>query len=65
MSCIHMNIQHIGHFHTADNPGRNELDQTQELYYLAIIRAIAATDYDGYVGQEFSARVAQQSDRQG
>lgn len=48
------NIQHIGHFHTAGNPGRNELDESQELYYPAIMRAIAATNYDGYVGQEFS-----------
>jgi hydroxypyruvate isomerase len=42
----------IGHFHTAGNPGRNELDESQELYYPAVMRAIAATDYDGYVGQE-------------
>jgi hydroxypyruvate isomerase len=53
---IRQNIQHIGHFHTAGNPGRNELDETQELYYPPICRAIAATDYDGYVGQEFSPR---------
>ncbi len=48
------NIAHIGHFHTAGNPGRNELDESQELYYPAIMQAIAATDYEGYVGQEFS-----------
>jgi len=47
------NITHNGHFHTAGNPGRHELDDTQELNYSAIMRAIAATDYDGYVGQEF------------
>jgi len=39
-------------FHTAGNPGRHDLDETQELYYPAILRAIAATDYEGYVGQE-------------
>lgn len=50
------NISHIGHFHTAGNPGRHDLDETQELYYPAIMRAIAATDYDGYVGQEFTPR---------
>ena len=50
------NIAFIGHFHTAGNPGRNDLDETQELYYPAIMRAIAATEYDGYVGQEFSPR---------
>jgi hydroxypyruvate isomerase len=53
---IRQNIQHIGHFHTAGNPGRNELDETQELYYQPTCRAIAATDYDGIVGQEFSPR---------
>lgn len=50
------NIDYIGHFHTAGNPGRNELDENQELYYPAIMRAIAATSYDGYVGQEFSPK---------
>ncbi len=50
------NIDYIGHFHTAGNPGRNELDETQELYYPAIMRAIAETNYDGYVGQEFSPK---------
>ena len=57
---IRDNIQHIGHFHTAGNPGRHELDETQELYYPAIMHAIAATDYDGYVGQEFSPKNEQQ-----
>ncbi|MFN8374140.1 MAG: TIM barrel protein [Anaerolineae bacterium] len=44
---------HIGHYHTAGNPGRNEIDDSQELNYRAIMRAIAATGYEGYVGQEF------------
>jgi hydroxypyruvate isomerase len=44
---IRSRIAHIGHFHTAGNPGRNELDEHQELYYPAICRAIAATDHDG------------------
>lgn len=43
----------IGHFHTAGNPGRSDLDDTQELNYAAICAAIAATGYDGYVGHEF------------
>ena len=43
---------HIGHYHTAGNPGRHELDDNQELYYPAIMRAIAATGYEGFVGQE-------------
>ncbi len=43
----------IGHYHTAGNPGRHELDAEQELNYPAIFRAIAATGYRGYVGHEF------------
>ena len=54
ISCIRKNIQHIGRFHTAGVPGRHEIDDSQELNYPAIMRAIAATNYDGYVGQEFS-----------
>jgi hydroxypyruvate isomerase len=46
----------FGHYHTAGNPGRNELDETQELNYPAILRAIQATGYDGYIGQEFVPR---------
>jgi hydroxypyruvate isomerase len=44
---------YIGHYHTAGVPGRNELDDTQELNYPAIMKAIAATGYRGYVGQEY------------
>jgi len=44
---------HFGHYHTAGNPGRHEIDATQELNYPAIMRAIADTGYDGYVAQEF------------
>jgi len=47
------NVQYITHFHTAGNPGRNDLDEEQEIYYPAVMRAIASTDYDLYVGQEF------------
>lgn len=47
------NIEYFGHFHTAGNPGRNELDDNQELYYPAICRAIVETGFDGYVAQEF------------
>lgn len=43
----------IGHYHTAGVPGRNELDDTQELNYPPIMRAIAETGYKGFVGQEF------------
>ena len=44
---------HILHYHTGGNPGRNEIDETQELNYTAIMRAIAETGYKGFVGQEF------------
>ncbi len=45
--------QHFGHYHTAGNPGRHEPDDTQELNYPAICRAILATGFQGYVAQEF------------
>lgn len=44
---------YIGHYHVAGVPGRNEIDDTQEVNYPAIMRAILATGYTGYVGQEF------------
>ena len=44
---------YIGHYHTAGVPGRGELDDTQEINYVAVMNAIAATGYKGYVGQEF------------
>lgn len=47
------NIKYIAHFHTGGNPGRHEIDETQELYYPAIMKAILETGYKGYVGQEF------------
>jgi hydroxypyruvate isomerase len=43
----------IGFYHTAGNPGRNDLDETQELYYPAILNAIRETNYSGYVSHEF------------
>ncbi len=50
---IRDNHQFIGHYHTGGNPGRNEIDDSQELNYPAIIRAIVETGYDGFIGQEF------------
>lgn len=44
---------YISHYHTAGVPGRNEIDETQELYYPAIVRAILATGFKGYIAQEF------------
>jgi hydroxypyruvate isomerase len=50
---IRDNHEYIGHYHTGGNPGRNEIDETQELYYPAIVKAILDTGYDGYLGQEY------------
>jgi hydroxypyruvate isomerase len=46
----------IGHYHTAGNPGRNDLDDEQELNYSAILRAIKGTGYTGYIAHEFVPR---------
>jgi len=50
---IQQNIQWLGHFHTGGNPGRHELDNTQEVHWDAVMRGIAATNYTGYVAHEF------------
>ncbi|HWC98706.1 MAG TPA: TIM barrel protein [Candidatus Sulfopaludibacter sp.] len=51
---IRDNFQWIGHFHTGGNPGRHEIDETQELNYRFIATAIADLGYTGYVGHEYS-----------
>lgn len=50
---IRDNQQYIAHYHTGGVPGRNEIDDSQELNYKAIMEAIVATGYDGFVAQEF------------
>ena len=50
---IQNNHQYFGHYHTAGVPGRHEIDETQELYYPAIMQAIAQTGFNGFVAQEF------------
>jgi hydroxypyruvate isomerase len=50
---IRANHEMIGEYHTAGNPGRNDLDETQELYYPPILRAIKETGYSGYIAHEF------------
>lgn len=50
---IQNNHQHFAHYHTGGVPGRHEIDETQELYYPAIMKAIVNTGYKGYVAQEF------------
>lgn len=44
---------YIAHYHTGGVPGRNEIDDSQELYYPAIVKAIIATGFKGFIAQEF------------
>ena len=50
---IRQNVQWIGHFHTGGVPGRHELDNTQEVQWDGVMRAIADTGFKGYVAHEF------------
>jgi hydroxypyruvate isomerase len=56
ISTIQANHQYIAHYHVAGVPGRHEPDDTQELYYPAIMRAIKETGYTGFVAQEYVAK---------
>lgn len=53
IATIQENFEHIGHYHTGGVPGRNEIDDTQELYYPRICKAIVDLGYTGYLAQEF------------
>lgn len=53
ISRIRQYKDYIGHYHTAGNPGRHELDDTQEINYRPVMKAIADTKFTGYIGQEF------------
>lgn len=53
INTINSSHQYIAHYHTAGVPGRNEIEENQELYYPAIMRAILKTGFKGYVAQEF------------
>ena len=53
ISTITNNNQYIGHYHTAGVPGRHEINESQELYYPAIMDAILKTGFKDYVAQEF------------
>ncbi|MBC7873798.1 MAG: TIM barrel protein [Ferruginibacter sp.] len=55
--------QYFAHYHTAGVPGRHEIDETQELFYPAIMKAILATGYTGYVAQEFMPTGKEKSDK--
>jgi len=50
---INENVEYISHFHTAGVPGRHEIDESQELNYSAIARAIKLSGFKGYIGQEY------------
>ena len=54
IATIKASNDYIAHYHTGGVPGRNEIDETQELYYPAIMRAIADTGYKGYVARSSS-----------
>jgi hydroxypyruvate isomerase len=53
IATIKANKDYIAHYHTAGVPGRHEIDESQELYYPAIIRAIKESGFTGYLAQEF------------
>lgn len=53
ISRLRQHKDYIGHIHTAGNPGRNEIDDTQEINYRPIMEAIVDIGYKGFVGQEF------------
>jgi hydroxypyruvate isomerase len=53
ISTIRQNLQYIAHFHTGGVPGRHELDDTQELNWRAVSRAIADTSFQGFMAHEF------------
>ena len=56
IATIRANFQHIAHFHTGGVPGRNEIDDTQELNYRRVMQAIADLGFTGFVAQEFVPR---------
>ncbi len=51
---IRANLQYIGHFHTAGNPGRHEIGSSQELNYRPIAQAIVDAGFEGYLAHEYS-----------
>jgi hydroxypyruvate isomerase len=53
INTIRKHKDYIAHYHTGGNPGRHEIDETQELNYPAIVKAIIDTGYKGFLGQEF------------
>jgi hydroxypyruvate isomerase len=53
IATIRKNIKYFSHFHTGGVPGRHEIDETQEINYPAVMRAISDLGFKGFVAQEF------------
>jgi hydroxypyruvate isomerase len=53
IATVRDNHEYIAHYHTGGVPGRHEIDDSQEIHYPALMRAILATAYRGFIGQEF------------
>jgi hydroxypyruvate isomerase len=53
IATIKKSQQYIGHYHTGGVPGRNEIDESQEIHYPAVMQAILDTGFKGFVAQEF------------
>jgi hydroxypyruvate isomerase len=60
---IQDNHQYFGHYHTGGVPGRHVIDESQELYYPAIMKAILATGFTDYVAQEFTSAKTEKNDK--
>jgi hydroxypyruvate isomerase len=60
---IQDNYQYFGHYHTGGVPGRYIIDESQELYYPAIMNAILKTGFKDYVAQEFVSAKKEKDDK--
>ncbi|MFN8252418.1 MAG: TIM barrel protein [Ferruginibacter sp.] len=63
IATIKKNHEYFGHYHTAGVPGRHEIDDTQELFYPAIIKAVVDTGFKGYLAQEFIPTAKENDDK--
>ena len=63
IATIKKNNEYFGHYHTAGVPGRHEIDDTQELFYPAIIKAVIDTGFKGYLAQEFIPTAKETADK--
>ena len=63
IATIKKNHEYFGHYHTAGVPGRHEIDETQELFYPAIIKAVLDTGFKGYLAQEFIPTATTKEDK--